>query len=53
MAIINGVEYSPGDAIKPSGAVVAQISPEKVVLRFPDAGEPVTVFYTDSQGIPD
>jgi len=50
MAIINGVEYAPGEKIETRGAVVDRISPEKVVLWFPDTGEQATVFYRDSQG---
>jgi hypothetical protein len=33
IAIINGYEYEPGDAVESHGCIVQQITPEKVILE--------------------
>ncbi|MFW5975637.1 MAG: hypothetical protein ACOCP6_02630 [Desulfosalsimonas sp.] len=45
MAIINGVEYRPGQQIENTDAVIQSVSAERVVLRSNDTGEQITLEY--------
>lgn len=47
LAIINGIEYSAGERLKPKNAVVQSISPEKVVIKSLDTGERFEIQYSD------
>jgi len=43
MAIINGMEYEPGETIEPDGLVLEQIAPHQVVLKSAGQNGKLTV----------
>ncbi len=48
-AVINGIEYTVGDAIPPEGDVLRQIGPDAVVIGDPKSGEAVRIELQDNQ----
>jgi hypothetical protein len=45
MAIINGLEYQPGDEIEPGSAVLLNIFPEHVEIRITETGKTRIIYY--------
>lgn len=46
-AIINGMEYQPGDELEMGGYIVGSIHPDRVILRIKGLDEEITVPYEE------
>ncbi|MFO7932261.1 MAG: hypothetical protein ACQETG_10710 [Thermodesulfobacteriota bacterium] len=45
MAIINGIEYRPGQQLENTDAVIQSVTAQRVVLRSKETGEQITLEY--------